>query len=268
MAASRPLVSVVIRTFDRPDFLREAVKSAIAQTMKDREILVVNDGGADVAPVIAPLGGGDAVRLLDRKKKLGRCAAANWALAESRGKYVSYLDDDDVYFPEHLETLVGAASESGSAVVYSDAYCARQRKDPETGRYATVARSVELSKDFDPVLFFTESYIHLVTVLHERACYESLGGFDESLPVLEDHDLFMRYAQSHVFRHVRKTTAEYRIRDDGTNAVTALQKEFVETRERLFRKYAHLAVAHLIGRVGDLSARVAALEARAGGGAR
>lgn len=266
--SARPLVSVVIRTFDREDFLREAVKSALAQTLEECEILVVNDGGRDVAALLASLGGGKKVRYLDPRRKLGRCAAANLALAESRGRFVSYLDDDDVYFPDHLETLVREAEGASAAVVYSDAFCARQRRDPATGKYVTVSRRVELSKEFDPVRFFFESYIHLVTVLHERACYEALGGFDESLPVLEDHDLFLRFAQVHAFRHVKKTTAEYRIRDDGTNAVTALQKDFVATREKLFHKYSHLALGHLIARMYDVTTRVEAIEARLAGGGR
>ncbi len=264
--ARSPLVSVVIRTFDRPEMLRESVRSAVEQTLADREILVVNDGGRDVSPVLAEFSGaGGALRHFDPKRKLGRCAAANLALGESRGKYVSYLDDDDLYHPDHLATLVAAAESSGAAFVYSDAFCVRQRKDPATGKYVTVSREVELSRDFDPVRFFFESYIHLVTVLHERALFESLGGFDESLPVLEDHDLFMRYAQGRAFHHVRKATAEYRIRDDGTNAVTALQREFVETREKLFKKYSHLAISHAIARLYDLASRVEALEAKLGG---
>jgi glycosyltransferase involved in cell wall biosynthesis len=284
---SIPLVSVILRTKNRPDFLRESLNSAIEQTMTEREVLVINDGGEDVSEIIRHLDIVGAVRYFHEKESIGRCAAANLGLREARGKYISYLDDDDLYYPDHLEGVVGALEEGDYQVAYSDAYCASQRLDPRTGKYEVYDRRILLSHDFDPVRLFSECFIHLSTFMHEKACTDRLGGFDEELSVLEDLDLFFRLSQDYPFLHVKKVSAEYRLREgapglasedeakgtmeaelaarsgkslpqekgqvetDARNAIALYREEFARTREVLFRKYQHIVLPTLVQRIRE-----------------
>ncbi len=241
-----PHISIVVRTFNRPVLLRNALESVAAQTFREFETLVVNDGGADVSDVVRPFAESARVRYLPLPRKVGRCAAANVALKEARGSHVSYLDDDDLYYPDHLQAHVDFVEANPQfKVTYSDANCARQRRRPD-GTYETYQRKVELAQDFHPMRFFADCFIHIVTVVHSKECTHRLGGFDESLEVLEDHDLFFRLAQDYAFGHIARTTAEYSIRDDASNAVTAMRKEFVSTREVLFRKYFHIILPYVV----------------------
>ena len=187
-----PLVSVILRTCDRPGFLREALEGLAGQTLRDFETAVVNDGGADVEEVIRPLREAARVRYLHLREKRGRCGAGNDAMSADRGKYLSYLDDDDLYYPKHLETLVEVLEQGEYQVAYSDAYEARQKPRPDGGGYEVVERKLVLSHDFHPVRLFMHCFLHIVSLLHRKRCVELLGCFGAGLTVLADWDLIFR----------------------------------------------------------------------------
>lgn len=263
-----PLVSVITRTRNRPELLAEAVASVAAQTWPNVEHVIVNDGGCSVEHVLAPYRATRRIVLLE-PDAVGRCKAGNLGLAAASGEWISWLDDDDLYYPQHLATLVPRLIASGLRVGYTDPHCIRQQRDAATGAWIEASRSVPFSRDFSRIMLVRETYIHLVTFMHHRECTALVGGFDEGLEVLEDLDLFFRMAQNWDFQHIAEVTAAFRIRDDQSNAVTALRKEFVETRTKLFQRYIHIAFAELLGQVdlgqaliGDLRTRVAALEAQ------
>ncbi len=265
----KPLVSVITRTRNRHALLVEAAASVAAQTWPAREFIVVNDGGEPVEEALAPLRGVLDIRIVN-PGRVGRCRAGNLGLEAARGEWVSWLDDDDLYYPQHLETLVCALEKSGMKVGYTDPHLIRQTKDAN-GVWQEVSRSVPFSRDFSRIMLVRETYIHLVTFMHHRDCTRVTGGFDEGLEVLEDLDLFFRLAQNWDFLHIPEVTSAFRIRDDESNAVTALRREFVETRTKLFQRYIHIAFAELLGMVddgrmviGDLRRRVDELERQLG----
>lgn len=266
---SDELVSVITRTRDRPELLREAVASVASQTWPEVELVVVNDGGQDISEVLQPFREDLAITYLE-PGAVGRCRAGNLGVLAARGTWIAWLDDDDLYYPEHLETLVAAVGESSHKVVYSDAHRIDMEPDPAGEGWREVGRSLPYSEDFSRIMLFRRAYIHLSTVLYHRECFERLGGFDETLEVLEDWDLFFRYAQDYDFTHVPRATAAFRIRSDQSNAVTALRRDFAETRTRLFARYIHLAFPELLGLLESgqqtltrLEERIARLEAGA-----
>jgi glycosyltransferase involved in cell wall biosynthesis len=101
-----PLFSVLIATYDRPAYLAEAVSSVLDQTIEDFECIVVDDAG----PTPAEAGSDPRVRVVRRATNGGQSAAYNTGLAAARGRYVTFLDDDDLYTPDRLAmTLEGFA---------------------------------------------------------------------------------------------------------------------------------------------------------------
>lgn len=260
------MVSVITRTRNRPELLKEAVASVAAQTHPEREMLIINDGGCDVSSSLDPFRDRLKLRLLE-PGRIGRCRAGNLGLQEAHGTWIAWLDDDDLYDPAHLEVLLNSTVANGFKVGYSDAYRIDQVKDEGTGEWREASRSVPYSLDFSKVALFRNAYIHLVTLLHHRECVERLGGFDEKLEVLEDHDMLLRFAQDYDFHHLKMVTAAFRIRNDQSNAVTALRSEFVQTRTLLFQRYAHLCLPELVtmleqgqSMLADLDRRVRDLE--------
>ena len=94
-----PLVSVIVPTFQRPEFLQAALGSVLRQTVKDFEVLVVDDGSAmDLAPLVNALDDG-RIRYLRHESNRGEAAARNTGIRGARGDYLAFLDDDDEWFP-------------------------------------------------------------------------------------------------------------------------------------------------------------------------
>lgn len=233
-----PLISVIVRTCNRQRFLREALQSLQAQTCQDFEVILVNDGGADVTDIVDEFSPSLRVSYRAWQPSRGRPQALNAALKEAQGTYIAYLDDDDIYYPDHLETLATALRVGDYQVAYTDVAWAFQRQTSD-GAHETYERRSLHARDFDPDWLLFENYIPINAVMHARACIESVGPFDETFAVLEDWDLWIRLAQRYDFRHISRVTAEYRKRDDGSNICDApgTQGLFTTTTARLFAKY-------------------------------
>jgi glycosyltransferase involved in cell wall biosynthesis len=98
VSADAPLVSVVIPTYGRPQWLSEAIDSVLAQTVEDFEIIVVDDASPEPVSIAAY----PKARLIRRESNGGPAAARNTGVESARGRYVAFLDDDDAYKPERL----------------------------------------------------------------------------------------------------------------------------------------------------------------------
>jgi LmbE family N-acetylglucosaminyl deacetylase len=254
-----PLVSVIVRTFERPEFLGEALASLARSTYPRLEVVVVNDGGA---PIALPEGLPFAHRLVELPKNRGRAAAGNAGLEAASGAWIGFLDDDDLVAPEHVATLVDAASATGVHVVYSDAAVGIYELsggDSSDGRgprgWACVERRLPYSRDFDPDLLVVDNYIPSNTLLIAREPLLATGGFDTSLPFFEDWDLWIRLAQRTPFHHLRRVTCEYRhFRGAGHHVLGGgasrdRDPEFLATKARVLRKHKRLLTPERLARV-------------------
>ncbi len=229
-----PKVSVIVPTYNRPDRLKEALQSIIRQTCQDFEILVVNDGGSDVAATVAALNDGRII-YIQHDRNRGLAASRNTGLAAATGTYIAYLDDDDRYLPDHVETLVSVLDQGEYKVVYSDAW--RVQEQLERNRHIEMGRDVPYSYDFNPARLLVSNYFPVLCVMHRKDCLEKVGRFDESLFAHEDWDLWIRMATAFPFKHVTRTTAEFSWRTDGSSMTSATQETYQRTTEIIYRKY-------------------------------
>ncbi|HEU4521408.1 MAG TPA: PIG-L family deacetylase, partial [Thermoanaerobaculia bacterium] len=148
-------VSVIIRTKDRPALLRDAVGSVSAGGYP-AEVIVVNDGGA--RPDV------EGAKLVEHSSPRGRSEAMNSGVRAATAAHVAFLDDDDLFYAEHLPTLAQAATTAPEkAAWYSDAVSAGLRLG-ESGRYETIWRQRLFAQDFDRGLLFVDNYIPLTTL--------------------------------------------------------------------------------------------------------
>src|SRR4030042_5054891 len=144
---TRPLVSVIVPTYNRPEMLVDCLKSIQYQTYKNVETIVVNDGGVDVKKIIDPLNQQIKITSLEHPANRGMAAARNTGIAVARGKYIAYLDDDDSYLPHHVATQVDFLQNNDCKVAYTDAH--RAHIKTVNGRDAVIRRDVSYSIDFD-----------------------------------------------------------------------------------------------------------------------
>ena len=207
--ASPRRVSIVVRTYNRPRRLAEALDSLALSTYRNVELVLVNDGGR--RPEVAEDFPFD-VRRVDFEDNRGRAAAAQAGVEAATGDCIGFLDDDDLLAPEHLESLTAMLCE-GVDVVYSDA--AVVRYEPSTNGWRESSRRLPYSRDFDRSILLLDNYIPFHTVLMTREALERAGSFDLQLPIFEDWDLLIRLSRSSNFVHIARTTCEYRHFLDG-----------------------------------------------------
>ena len=229
-----PLVTVIVTTHNRPELLHEAVQSVLNQTLQDFEIIVINDAGIDVAPWIRSLGETERIRLQRHPHNRGVGAARNTGIRLARGKYLVYLDDDDLFYPDHLSVLVDAAERSGHALVYSDAHQAsyQQHEGQEI-----IERKVVYSSDFEFRDLLVGNQMPVLCVLHRRSCIDRVGGFDETLSTHEDWDMWIRILHHNSCTHVRQTTCEYRAQQDHESMTNSRRPDFYRTMKIIYQRY-------------------------------
>lgn len=234
-----PLVSVIVPTHNRPELLGRTLQSILNQTYPHYEILVVNDAGAPVEGIVSAMNTKNTIMYLRHKKNAGLAAARNTGIRAARGSHIGYLDDDDIFYPDHLETLVDCLVRNKQKAAYADSVMACQKL--VNGVWETHDRRLVFSTDFDNDLIFIRNLFPVLCIVHEKTCLDYTGMFDETLPTHEDWDLWIRLSRHVSLCHVQKVTSEY-IRRDGAGGqmTTAQQGSFCETRKRIFAKYRHL----------------------------
>jgi GT2 family glycosyltransferase/radical SAM superfamily enzyme YgiQ (UPF0313 family)/Tfp pilus assembly protein PilF len=235
ITSASPMVSVIVPTYNRPEMLVQTIQSILDQTYKDHEIIVVNDCGLEVESIVAWLNQQQNITYVRHGRNRGLAAARNTGIGLARGKYLAYLDDDDLFYPDHLETLVTFLTTSDYRVAYTDALRALQVK--KQGRYATVERELLYSHEFDADRLIVANQFPVLCLMHERVCLEQAGLFDESLTTHEDWDLWIRLSFREKFAHIKKITCEFSWRDDGSTMSSTRTQDFVRTMEIIYGKY-------------------------------
>jgi len=229
-----PLVSIIVRTRDRPGLLANALRSIAQQTYANLEIIVVNDGGQDVKNVVTALAGGIPVTYVAHQKGEGRSAAANSGLRAARGVYLNFLDDDDLFYPNHIETLVSAILSRDEKVVYSSVLSTYFKGPPENSENC-LKKVVNHDVDFDPDRLLFQNYIPIMSAIFHRDVLSKVEGFSRDLNLFEDWDFWIRVSRYFSFHHVDKVTAEYRFYGAETTEESHQQKyRYSEAQAEIF----------------------------------
>ena len=241
--ASEPLpISVVVRTRNRPALLSEAVAS-IRQSGYPAEVVIVNDAGE--VPTIQ-----DAT-IINHEKPLGRSAAMNAGVRKARSAFIAFLDDDDLFYPEHLPTLAEGARGSQHAAWYTEAISAFVRT-AESGKYETHSRMRIFGQDFDREALLLDNYIPLLTLLVPRDSFLDVGGFDPAFDLFEDWDFLIRLSQRGALAHIPRVTCEIR-HIEGAGSITLESPEgtarFREAKLQIWKKHQALITNDVIANV-------------------
>lgn len=232
---NKPFVSVIIPTYNRPDKLIDAVKSVLAQTFTSLEAIVVNDFGIDISKILKTLNDQRIIHIRHETNK-GLAATRNTGILAAQGKYIAYLDDDDEFYPEHIQTLVEEIENSEFKIAYTDGE--KRIYNEINNNLIILSKFVEHSSEFDPLRLHIQNYIPVLCMMHEKSCLEYTGLFDEKMSVHEDWDLWARLSHHFPFKHIQKTTCCYNIiLNAQKNLTTSKRIDFIKTMQQIYRKH-------------------------------
>ncbi len=228
-----PLISVIVPTFNRPRMLEASIKSILSQTYQNFEIIVVNDAGENVSESIRKFQD-LRIKYIQHENNKGLAAARNTGIKNASGLYIALLDDDDIFYNDHLELAAKCLSDD-IPVIYTDAVRATYTKRGDT--YKLIKKHVPYSIEFDrnKLLIGNISPVNCF-VFNKKLGYKA-GLFDETLRVLEDWDFWIRLSDLAAFKHIANATVQVNWRTDGTTMTSLLGSEFKKSRERIYKRY-------------------------------
>jgi glycosyltransferase involved in cell wall biosynthesis len=196
---SDPLVSVVLCTFNRSELIGRAIESVLRQTFSDLEFIIINDGSTDRTGEVV-----DEYAKLDARIKymlqanMGLAKSRNKGMAEARGKYFSFIDDDDEFLPDHIEKRVAYLKQNPDIDIVWGGLIPH---GPEEKHYV-----MDMERPGEKI-HVSDCFVS-GTLFGKRAVFIALGGFRE-IEYAEDYDFIKRAQERYIVRKVDFLTYMY-----------------------------------------------------------
>lgn len=231
-----PKVSIIVRTCGRPSVLKETLLSIRNQTYQNVEVVVVEDGKNISEKLIRDEFSDMNIIYMSTEERVGRSKAGNLAMKMATGKYLNFLDDDDLFYADHVEVLVSQLIQGNNKAAYAFAFETPIEiisKDPY--KYSVKHYYGTHKQEFDKIMLCHHNYIPIQTIMFEKKLFEEYGGLDESLDALEDWDLWVRYSLYTDFTCIKKTTSIYRVpynRKENEKRQKALDEALIVVRNK------------------------------------
>lgn len=206
-----PKVSIVIPVYNGSDYLKEAIDSALSQTYKNIEIIVVNDGSNDKGATdkIAK-SYGDKIRYFN-KKNGGVASALNLGIKEMTGKYFSWLSHDDIYYPQKVEKQVKALKKvkDTETIIFSNVeYIDENSKTIRKTSYELSYTEKQLA---DGVFVITNSMANGCSLLIPKVCFDKSGLFNDNLRTSNDYEMWFRLFRKYELFFIPDVLIKYRL---------------------------------------------------------
>ena len=218
------LVSIILPTHNRAATLARSIKSVLEQIYSRFELIVVDDASADDTAQVLNEYADARLHVHRLTEQRGAAGARNFGIAQAKGEFIAFQDSDDEWLPEKLSKQMSIFDQNMTdlGVVYADMM--RITKEGNSVYYE--APQVESDALVNRV---TRKYcvenLGIVSCVIKRECLESVGNFNETLPALEDLELFVRLSEKYRFHHIHEALVNYyetdSISSDGTRVATA-----------------------------------------------
>lgn len=216
---SNPKLSVIIPTYNRENYIKSSIDSVLGQTFQDFEIIVVDDESSDkTRDIIRPISD-PRLRYIQIKHSGFPSVVRNRGLIEAKGEYISFLDSDDILFPNALKRLSQYLDlHKDVGMVYSNF---KPIGDIPTDFYIKLSKNKKMKKTgyvFRDLLLI--NFILCLGVLIRKSCIETVGRFDENLRVMEDYELFLRIANKYEIHYIDETLSGFRSHKDHISDIS------------------------------------------------
>ena len=230
-----PLVSIIIPTYNRPKRLERVLRSFANQAYENVECIVVNDAGVSVDDVVAQF---PKARVIDLAKNSndGGTTPVNEGAKHVRGKYVGFMADDDVCYPDHLARLVEVLERTGVGVAHANIAIRFLRSEGD--REVTAGfRGAGAVCHLDPYMALLSSPVSLTTALIRRDVLEAAGYYSKEFWAIADNELMLRLSLHSDCAHVDHVTTEWRVDIGGSNRSMHASKAMAEQIRKMWSRH-------------------------------
>jgi glycosyltransferase involved in cell wall biosynthesis len=217
----KPNISICIPTFNRKDYLKQALDSIFAQTYKDFEVVVVDDGSTDGTEEMIK-NSAYSVRYYWQENR-GEAVSRNRLIKLAQCQFITFLDSDDLLMPDAVERMAKAIAEKGEDVVVYGPYYRIDHNGNITGRCKRKLYSGYVTK-----YLFGDIFIHSCGSMFPRKALEEIGGFDETLRFSGDYDLWLRLSLKYPFIGLPQPTFKRR-RHQSNLSATSSQSQIIQS---------------------------------------
>jgi glycosyltransferase involved in cell wall biosynthesis len=233
-------ISVVIPVYNGSRYLEKAILSVAAQTLPPHEIIVVDDGSTDgSAEVIKALAPKYPLKFL-QKENGGQSSARNYGIRAAAGDLIALLDQDDIWYPNHLEELVRPFLEERHPEigwVYSDLDEIGENGELYSVNFLSFGDSKHPKKSLLQCLQTDMFVVPSVTLIAKKA-FDDVGGFDERLSGYEDDDLFLRiFTKGYGNVFINKSLAQWRLHGHSCSWSNSMAASRIIYAKKLLNQY-------------------------------
>jgi len=234
--STKPLVSIILPTYNRAQVIERAVKSILSQTYSNFELFIIDDGSIDNTVDIISSFKDERINCIKSKDNSGQVVARNMGLKQIKGKYIAFLDSDDEWYKNYLKRQIDVLS--GLDDDYGLVYCKCRRLAGNNISYipSRVIREEEVKFEL-----LGENFTTLQGVLLKGRCLDKCGYLDENMPALEDWDFFIRLSNICKFRYNDEVLVTMQASIDGANDNIAHR---IKSREYILKKHSESLRVH------------------------
>lgn len=231
----QPQVSVVIPAYNVSEWIGKTLDSIFAQTFTDYEIIIVNDGSADTTELEQNLAAYFDNIVYAKQKNHGASEARNSAIGLARGEYIAFLDGDDIWLPDFLESQINYLEKNNLDMVYCDAELFGDINNenfmlnaPSNGKFTTVS------------LLNTECNVITSGTMLKKSILKKFGLFSTDAKRIEDFDLWFRLCKNGAkIGYQKKALIKYRVRNSGLSGSNIQRcRRTIAAFELVHKKYA------------------------------
>jgi glycosyltransferase involved in cell wall biosynthesis len=191
---NKPLVSVILPTYNRAHTLRRAINSVLNQTYKNFELIIIDDASTDnteeLIKKIKQIDG--RIKYVKCKKNIGAALARNKGLDLAQGDYIAFQDSDDEWLPQKLEKQIKKFEQNPEADIVYHSLSIHHKK---TGKKLKMIRAKYAGTNLFPMLLKKMIILPTISVMCKKTCIDQVGGFDDS-PSHQDYLLYLKLARA------------------------------------------------------------------------
>jgi len=209
MNPENPLVSVIMPTYNRENYLRLAIDSVLSQTYSCLELHIIDDGSTDGTRALVGSYTDERIKYVYQENR-GQSVARNHGIKNARGELICFLDSDNLWKLDKLEKQVSQmAADPECDILYGE-----NEIIDESGQVRVAGNPVpRYSGNVMPQLL-QNNFINFNTVMIRSRCFQEMGGLNENTRAGEDYELFLKFSTRYQFRYIPDILASYRIMDN------------------------------------------------------